>query len=113
LMAHCRALIVPGREDFGLTPVETMAAGRPVIAYGAGGLLETVIDGETGVLFAEQTAASLEDAVRRFMDMTFDKERLRQHALAFDVATFKRGLSDAIAVACAGQGQSETLRGDG
>lgn len=65
-MARCRALIFPGEEDFGIVPVETMAAGRPVIAYGRGGVLDTVVEGETGVFFHDQTVAALVEAVERF-----------------------------------------------
>jgi len=104
LMAGCRALVVPGKEDFGLAPVEAMACGRPVVAYAAGGVLETVIDGMTGVLFAEQSAASLEVAVQRCLTMPRDLAALRQHAQAFDVLCFKRGLGDAIAAAWQGRG---------
>lgn len=107
LMAGCRALVVPGMEDFGLAPIEVMSTGRPVIAYGAGGLLETVQDGVSGVLFAEQTAACLEQAVQRFQQMAFDKAALRRHAQAFDVVHFRQGLQDAVAAAWRDQG---TLR---
>ncbi|WP_081774006.1 glycosyltransferase [Ahrensia sp. 13_GOM-1096m] len=65
-LARCRALVFPGEEDFGIVPVEAMASGRPVIAYGSGGALETVIHGSTGILFQEQTADDLADAVDMF-----------------------------------------------
>lgn len=65
-MARCRALIFPGEEDFGIIPVEAMASGRPVIAYGRGGILDTVVEGETGVFFETQTVEALVDAVERF-----------------------------------------------
>jgi glycosyltransferase involved in cell wall biosynthesis len=65
-MERCRALIFPGIEDFGITPVEAQAAGRAVIAYGEGGVLETVLDGLTGLFFKEQTVQSLADAVKLF-----------------------------------------------
>jgi glycosyltransferase involved in cell wall biosynthesis len=99
LLASCRALVVPGKEDFGLAPIEAMASGRPVIAYGAGGVLETVKDGITGVLFAEQDVACLEDAVQRCLSLNFDRAALQQHARTFDVSHFKEGLGDAIAAA--------------
>jgi glycosyltransferase involved in cell wall biosynthesis len=63
---RCRAFVFPGIEDFGITPLEAMASGRPVIAYAAGGALETVIDGETGFFFHEQTPEALANAVRQF-----------------------------------------------
>ena len=74
--AQCRALIFPGEEDFGLVPVETQASGRPVIAYAAGGALDTVVAGETGLFFTEQTVEALCDAVTRFASMSFNPERI-------------------------------------
>lgn len=65
-MARCRALIFPGEEDFGIVPVEVMASGRPIIAYGRGGILDTVLNGETGRLFHTQTADGLAEAVMAF-----------------------------------------------
>jgi len=91
--ARCRAFVMPQEEDFGLAPVEAMSAGRPVIAYGAGGALETVLADETGVLFPEQTPASLIAAVRRFEALTFDKARCRQRALEFGTERFKERFS--------------------
>ncbi|MBA3531286.1 MAG: glycosyltransferase [Ardenticatenales bacterium] len=89
-MGGARAFLFPGEEDFGIAPLEAASAGVPVIAYAAGGALDTVIDGDTGLFFHEPTAASLAEAVRRFETMTFDRERIRAHALQFDVAAFKR-----------------------
>jgi len=89
LMAKCRALLFPGEEDFGLTPLEAQAAGRPVIAYGAGGALETVIEGETGMFFREPTVDSLARALAEFND-TFDPQRLREHAELFGKERFKK-----------------------
>lgn len=65
LVAGCKALIVTAEEDFGMTPIEAQSVGKPVIAFGAGGALETVIDGKTGVFFKEQNTSSLIDAVKR------------------------------------------------
>ncbi len=89
-MANCRALLFPGEEDFGMTPLEAAAAGRPTIGYGAGGALETIIDGESGVFFPEQTVESVMDAIRRFEAQEWDSKRLRAHAEKFDVQTFER-----------------------
>jgi glycosyltransferase involved in cell wall biosynthesis len=89
LMAKCRAFMFPGEEDFGIAPLQAMAAGRPVIAYAAGGALETVIPGETGVLFAEQTVPAIIEAVQGFEPDQVDPQRIRQHAQSFDVTTFK------------------------
>jgi glycosyltransferase involved in cell wall biosynthesis len=81
--AHCRALIFPGIEDFGIVPLEAMAAGAPVIAYGKGGALETVVEGVTGLFFQEQKAASLEDALRRFELMALERSNIQSHASNF------------------------------
>ena len=92
LLARCRAFIFPGYEDFGITPVEAQAAGRPVIAYAAGGALDTIVDGETGILFHEQTPESLADAIRRLDSTSFDSVAIRHSAERFSVSRFKREL---------------------
>ncbi len=97
LYSRCRALIFPGEEDFGIVPVEAMASGRPVIAYGRGGALETVVDQVTGVYFYDQTADSLIDAVRSFEKMSFDSTRIAEHARAFDTEVFKGRMRDFMA----------------
>lgn len=89
LMARCRAFVFPGLEDFGIAPVQAMAAGRPVIAYAGGGALDYVVEGATGTFFHEQTPESLSQAVRRMDGMAFDPERIRAHAEEFDVRIFK------------------------
>jgi glycosyltransferase involved in cell wall biosynthesis len=89
LLANCRGYLFPGEEDFGITPVEAQAAGRPVIAYAAGGALDTVIDGETGVHFGHQTPEDLAAAVRRFESISFDPDRIRQNAARFSSAVFR------------------------
>jgi glycosyltransferase involved in cell wall biosynthesis len=89
-MSHCRALLFPGEEDFGMTPLEAAAAGRPTIAYGAGGALETIVEGESGIFFREQTTESLVDAILRFEARHWDSKKLRIHAEKFDVPTFQR-----------------------
>lgn len=96
LYARCRALLFPGLEDFGITPVEAQAAGRPVIAYGRGGATETVVDGATGILFEEQSIDSLADAVRTFERMSFDPDVCRGNAERFDRQEFRRRLRRAI-----------------
>jgi len=85
---NCRALIFPTLEDFGLTLVEAQSCGKPVIAYGQGGALETVIEGRTGVFFKAQTVESLIEAVNRFERMNFNSPAIRRHALAFDQKEF-------------------------
>ena len=91
-LARCKALIFPGEEDFGITPVECMASGRPVIAYGAGGALETVIDKETGLFFSEQTVESLVCTLKEIDFHTFSVEKLQAQAACFDKSVFERQL---------------------
>jgi glycosyltransferase involved in cell wall biosynthesis len=90
LMAHCRAFIFPGREDFGIAPVEAQAAGRPVVAFAAGGALDTVIAEETGVFFDEQDVDSLIAALQSLDTQTFDPSVVRRNAERFDVERFER-----------------------
>jgi len=90
LLARARAFIHPQYEDFGITPVEAMAAGRPVIAYGKGGATETVVPGETGVLFPAQTWESLLDAVLNFHADDWDKQKLTEQAEKFSAKNFKK-----------------------
>ena len=89
LFRHCRGFVFPGEEDFGITPVEAQGYGKPVIAFGKGGAMETVIDGVTGIHFHEQTADSLADAVRRAEQTGFDPQKIRENALSFDRSVFK------------------------
>jgi glycosyltransferase involved in cell wall biosynthesis len=93
LMANCRAFIFPGLEDFGITPVQALAAGRPVIAYAGGGALDIVQDGLNGVLFHEQTVEALQAAIERFQTMQFDSQVIRRSAEKFDSAVFREKLS--------------------
>jgi glycosyltransferase involved in cell wall biosynthesis len=95
LMARCRAFLFPGEEDFGIAPIQAMAAGRPVIAYEAGGAVETVTM-DTGRLFAEQSVTAIINAVEEFDPSSVDVSRLREHALMFDTKVFKRKLMDFI-----------------
>ena len=89
-LSRCRAFIMPQEEDFGIAPLEAQSAGRPVIAYRAGGALETIVEDETGLFFAEQTPDSLGEAVHRFRAMRFDKQRCRANALRFSTDRFHR-----------------------
>jgi glycosyltransferase involved in cell wall biosynthesis len=93
LFARCRAYVLPGIEDFCIAPVQAQAAGRPVIAYGAGGALDTVIAGETGAFFYEQTVGALVEAVRAFNPGAMDPDACRANAERFAVAVFKERLS--------------------
>ncbi len=89
LYSRCQALIFPQEEDFGIVPLEAMAAGRPVIAYRAGGALETVLEGETGMFFDRQDTDSLMESVKNFDPGRFDPQKARQQALRFDLEVFK------------------------
>lgn len=92
LMARARAAVFMSEDDFGITQVEAQAAGRPVIALARGGVQDSVIPDVTGVWVEEQAVESLIDAVRRFEMLSFDTERLVQHAGQFSTARFQRGL---------------------
>lgn len=87
-LTQCRALLFPGEEDFGIAPLEAAASGRPVVAYAAGGAVETVIDGTTGVLFPDQTSESLANAMLRLDKVHFDPQVLREHAMCFSTTVF-------------------------
>ena len=76
-------MLLPGEEDFGIVPVEAQACERPVVAFASGGALETVIPGETGILFDELTPASMTRALEQVASMRFDHARLRSHAERF------------------------------
>ncbi|MDQ2808234.1 MAG: glycosyltransferase [Chloroflexota bacterium] len=96
LYAECQALIWPEAADFGIAPVEVQASGRPVIAYAAGGALETVVAGETGCFFHQQTPAALIAAVQSFDAARFDPARIRRHAEGYDVPVFQRRLAEFV-----------------
>jgi glycosyltransferase involved in cell wall biosynthesis len=81
--ARCRALIFPGEEDFGMVPVEAMASGRPVVAFGRGGATETVADRLSGIFFAEQTAEAISAAVARLANMEINSEEIVKHTRQF------------------------------
>lgn len=96
LYARCRGFLFPGFEDFGLTPVEAQAAGRPVIAYARGGALETVVDGATGIFFEEQSVESVVAAMQQFERMRFDPAVCRRNAERFSAQEFRSRIGEAI-----------------
>ena len=89
LYRNCEAFLFPEDEDFGITAVEAMACGKPVIAYRKGGALETVQEEVTGVFFDTQTPAALADAMVKAKERLFDPITIRSHALQFDAKHFK------------------------
>lgn len=93
-LAHCRALVFPGVEDFGIVPLEALASGRPVIAFARGGALETVIDGQTGILFHDQTVEALSAAVERMetSHLDFAPDKLQAFANKFQRSVFMQNL---------------------
>jgi glycosyltransferase involved in cell wall biosynthesis len=94
--ARCRALIFPGEEDFGMVPVEAMASGRPVIAFGKGGATETVMEGVSGTFFAEQTVQAITSAVKRLADFNIDSARIVEHARRFGREQFHQKMRSHI-----------------
>jgi glycosyltransferase involved in cell wall biosynthesis len=92
VLAGCRAVLFPGEEDFGLVAVEAQAAGKPVIAYGAGGALETVIDGVTGTFFHQLTVEALAETLASFDPARFDPQEGRDNAARFAPGRFKQQL---------------------
>lgn len=97
--AKCRAVLFPSYEDYGLVPLEAQASGRPVIAYGAGGALETIAQGETGIFFNSQTVESLTAAIQQFESMSWHSSHIQQHARQFDVALFRHDLTEFVMTA--------------
>jgi glycosyltransferase involved in cell wall biosynthesis len=96
LYQDARALLIPGEEDFGIAAVEAQACGTPVIAFGRGGSVETVVPGETGLLFGQLTAAGLRAALDNFRSMKFNKNVLRSRSTAFSRAAFKQKMAASI-----------------
>jgi len=98
-LRHCRALIWPGEEDLGIAPLEALASGRPVMAYRAGGAVETLVEGVTGRFFDRQTPYALMDVLRSFDPDGYDPAVLRAHVAEFDVRIFKRRLRQFVETA--------------
>ncbi len=96
LYSHSLAYIHPQEEDFGITAVEAMASGRPVIAFGSGGALETVIDQKTGLFFNKQNTQSLKKAILNYYNFNWNSEEIRKEALRFNKERFTQELKDYI-----------------
>lgn len=94
--ARCRAFIMAGEEDFGISPLEAQACGRPVIAYGKGGALETVLPNETGLFFKKQSKESLIETLLSFRPDEFDTNAVRDHARTFNAERFKAQINNQI-----------------
>lgn len=101
-LENCRALIFPGEEDFGIVPVEAMACGKPVLAYGKGGVTETVIPGETGEFFYEPTVEAMEDGLGRLMynERLYKPRNIRSHAMQFSREEFEKKMRRLISRFC-------------
>ncbi len=108
--ARCRALVFTADEDFGIVPLEAMASGTPVIAFGCGGVLETVVPGRTGLLFPEQTPESLAEAVLAFerVEHSFDPEVIAAHAAGFSKQNFKETFRRFVASVTREMAEQET-----
>lgn len=96
LYSHCQAYINPQKEDFGITVVEAMASGRPVIALRKGGAVETVIEGKTGIFIEDDSAEAIAAAVEKFSTKEFNPQEIREHASQFSVAGFKKEIKNYI-----------------
>lgn len=96
LYRGCRMLVFPGEEDYGIVPLEAMACGKPVVAFGRGGATETVLDGETGVFFHEQTPEALAEAAERAASIIWDPAAIRRRAELFGTGPFLASMADAV-----------------
>jgi glycosyltransferase involved in cell wall biosynthesis len=104
---RCRALIFPGEEDFGMTPLEINAAGRPAVAFHAGGAVETVVEGLNGVFFHTASVEALLTAMDRFEAQSWDAEAIRRHAAEYDTKVFSKRITDFIQEAIAQRSNCE------
>lgn len=96
LYSGAKALLFPQMEDAGIVPMEAQACGTPVIAYGAGGVLDVVKDGQTGVFAKEQTVDAFQEAVQKFQSLSFDRAAIRAHATQFHEDAFKRRIAETV-----------------
>ena len=93
-LGRARSLILPGVEDFGITPLEAMALGTPVVAFGEGGVLDSVMEGTTGIFFREPTVEALDRAIGEAESRTWDRAAIRAHAATFSRARFDEQFRD-------------------
>jgi glycosyltransferase involved in cell wall biosynthesis len=110
LLSRARALLFPGLEDFGIVPVEAQAAGLPVIAYGAGGVRDSVLDGRTGVLYPDGSIDGMCAAIERFEALAFDDHELRANAARFAPERFTAAFSQLLDSLTARGKLTDTLR---
>jgi glycosyltransferase involved in cell wall biosynthesis len=89
LLSKCKAFLFPGKEDFGITPIEVLAAGVPIVAFAAGGALEYIENGSNGIFFDNQTIESLSEAIQRFESFSFGEKIIRESSKNFDEVKFK------------------------
>ena len=106
---HCRAFLFPGEEDFGITPLEAQVAGRPVIAYGAGGALASIVDGVTGTFFHEQTVEALARVLDSFDESIYNPLTIHNHALEFDTPRFQRRILQFIEAKLSERAENRTF----
>ncbi len=98
--AHCRSFVFPGLEDFGITPLEATASGRPVVAFGQGGVLDTVVEGLNGLFFAEQTSDAVAEALNQpVLDENWDYGRMVAHVKGFSRERYRQELEQELLTA--------------
>ncbi len=93
---NCKALIFPGNEDLGLVMIEAQTFGKPVIAYNAGGAMEIIVEGKTGLFFEDQTEQSLTDALQKFERLKFDPKACIKNAERFGIGKFKENFLSVV-----------------
>lgn len=110
LMETCSAFCFPGKEDFGITPIEAMSAGKPVVAFAAGGALETMEDGVTAAFFRRQEVGQVMDAIRRVQDLSTSPAELHLAARRFSTRAFQTRMSELVARVADGESDEIVAR---